>query len=347
MPKFKAILKGLNTVKNDNSRKSFRIILVEFFNLWVTQKSFPMHYFSRFLYRKDYVNYKDYLTTKEILGLNYSLKIQNKFFIDLLENKLNFANFCDKYNIPAPKLLGFSTNGHFYYEGNTYAINSNKELEETFIRLLELNDLEKLFIKGVNNKGGVNIFLIRKSTLEDQIEELCKTLLTNDFIYQECISQHNGINKIYDKSINTIRFDFCSHKGELFFLGSGMRFGVNGNEIDNRSKGGFFVPINDKKKVLSKHGVKQMSFGGALLTEHPDTGFIFEDYSIPLYEEGRKLAMHLSTLIPIELVGWDIAITPSGPYVIEGNHNSMLGMTEIGYGGYRKHPVIRELLQLI
>ena len=43
-------------------------------------------------------------------------------------------------------------------------------------------------------------------------------------------------------------------------------------------------------------------------------------------------------------MGWDIAITPNGPFVIEGNHNTGLMMTEVGYGGYKKHPLINKLL---
>ncbi len=44
-------------------------------------------------------------------------------------------------------------------------------------------------------------------------------------------------------------------------------------------------------------------------------------------------------------MGWDIAITQNGPITIEGNHNTNITMSEVGYGGYKKHPLVKEMLR--
>lgn len=57
-----------------------------------------------------------------------------------------------------------------------------------------------------------------------------------------------------------------------------------------------------------------------------------------------ELCHSLSKYIPNRLKGWDIAITPQGPIVVEGNHTPYILMGEIGYGGYVKHPLYKEIM---
>lgn len=45
------------------------------------------------------------------------------------------------------------------------------------------------------------------------------------------------------------------------------------------------------------------------------------------------------------MIGWDVAITPDGPLVIEGNGRGSIGSIDIVYGGLKKHPVFNEILE--
>ena len=42
-------------------------------------------------------------------------------------------------------------------------------------------------------------------------------------------------------------------------------------------------------------------------------------------------------------MGWDVAITPNGSLIIEGNHNYHIAMQEMAYSGCRSHPVFKEI----
>ena len=82
---------GIKSIIADENKKKSIQIFKEFILLWISLKRFPLHYFSRFLYRTNYKNYKDYISTPELMKLNYFDKIQNTFFADIVKNKLLFS----------------------------------------------------------------------------------------------------------------------------------------------------------------------------------------------------------------------------------------------------------------
>ena len=342
------IKKGIRSFISDKNKKKTTTIALEFLNLWIIQREFPMHYFSRFLYRTEFINYKDYIPTKKYFKLITSDKIQNYFLVNILNNKLVFSFFCEKYNISTPKMTGFNSGSDFYLNNKKFTILSNTELIFFFNDLFDKTNHPKIFIKNIGTKGGAGIFLLERAFVEEQINSFGHLILSGSFIHQECIIQHQKINKIYAHSVNTLRFDICmdNHKN-CHLLGAVMRFGGGGSSIDNRSKGGFFVSIDTSSGRLLERGYKQMGFGGTELFAHPDTKYVFEGFKIPYFDEAKKLAMDMSNIIPNRLVGWDIAITPDGPIVIEGNHDSNITMSEVAYCGYLKHPVVKELIAVI
>lgn len=342
---FKKIFSGLEYFIADKNKKNILKILKEFFHLWVIQKHIPIHYFSRFLYRKEFIHYKDYMSTAQYFRLIYSEKIQNHFFVEILQNKFFFSLFCERNSLPVPKVVSYNSCDNFYYLNTRHVVKSNQDLINYFKTIFSQSKISKLIIKSLNTKGGKGIFFIEEEFLESSIKSFGPEILSSSFIHQTCIEQHVGINEIYANSINTLRFDICvDNKGKSHLLGTVMRFGKGGSVIDNRSKGGFFVSIDDETGCLMKKGYQQMGFSGKEFCKHPDTGFVFEGYKIPYYKESKELAYNMSSILPNKLVGWDIAITPDGPLVIEGNHDSNITMSEVAYGGYLKHPVIKELL---
>jgi len=343
----KKIKNTYKTFKNDSNRKSNIIIIYEFIDLWIRHKEFPTHYISRFLYRKEYINYRDFIPTKKYYKLIQSEKIQNSFFGSILNNKLFFSFFCTDNDIRIPILTSYNYKRCFYLANQKYNIDSTSDLKIFFNKVFKVHKCNAIFIKSISNYGGTGIFLLQKEYLDQQINVFGNKILAGSFIHQESVIQHRMINKIYAQSLNTIRFDVCNIDNQITVLGAVMRFGSMGSVIDNRSKGGFFISIDDENGQLLKKGQKQMGYGGAELYKHPDTDFVFEGFKIPHYSQARNLAIEMSNLLPNKIVGWDIAITDQGPLVIEGNHNSNITMTELQYGGYLKHPIIKKLLKTI
>ena len=311
----------------DKNKKKYLTIIKEVLVLWNKKKHFPLHYFGRFLYRKDAGHYKDYLDMKEYRSIIYSKKLNEPEYYPILSNKLIFSFFCEKHKLPSPSTLSYNLKGTFFLKGKVYQIKDKKALINFFDNLLDSTGLDRIFIKSLCGYGGKNVHVLTYSSLESHLNEIGHELLENSFIHQEAIHQHEEINKIYSKSINTIRIDtYIDNNGKTHVLGTAMRFGSGGKAVDNISSGGFFVPVNSLNGKLMEKGMQGMIYGGIECYNHPDTGFVFKDFEIPYFKESLELCLKFSKYIPIRLAGWDVAITHEGPVIIEGNHTPYILM---------------------
>ena len=60
--------------------------------------------------------------------------------------------------------------------------------------------------------------------------------------------------------------------------------------------------------------------GQALLETHPDTGLAVAGLRLPYWEEACALVCAVAPrFIPLRALGWDVALTPTGPVLVETN----------------------------
>jgi glutathione synthase/RimK-type ligase-like ATP-grasp enzyme len=160
------------------------------------------------------------------------------------------------------------------------------------------------------------------------------------------VIQHSEVSLIHHKSINTIRLEtFVDKKDKIHFLGAYMRFGSGGSVVDNINRGGFFVPINIEEGKLFKKALTSMIKGAKVNDKHPDSGFVFEDFKIPYFDEVLILIRYAASLFPGYIQGWDIAITEKGPIIIEANDYPGLLNGEFSYNGFKNKSVFKEIMK--
>lgn len=331
----------------DPNKKPGYFILKEFFKLWWQKKNFPIHYFGRFMYRRDFKNPQNYMDMKEYKSIVFSSRNNPEAYVHMLSNKLIFHVFCEKYGLPVPKMLGYNMQNSFFFEDNLITIDSEKELLRYFKQMFSIAKTKVVFIKAFCGfMGGKHVHRLGRENLEEDVSHLKETLLNGEFIFQEGVTQHHKISEIYPDSVNTLRIETFIDKQETpHILGAVLRLGAGGKFVDNVSSGGFFVPIHMKTGKLRKKGIRAMIHGGEEILKHPpDTGFVFEDVAIPFFDECKELALKLATYFPNKIAGWDMAITEEGPVVIEGNNQPGITMGgELSYEGYAKHPLFDEM----
>ncbi|PKV50987.1 putative polysaccharide biosynthesis protein [Aquimarina sp. MAR_2010_214] len=331
---------------NDKNRKGIIQIIKEVLVFWIIKQELPYFYFGKFLYRKDVKNYKDYLSSKEIDKITLSTNLHHFQYASLLRNKLAFSYYMESNNMPVPSLLSHNLKGRFYYQSNLQQVNTVEDLCDFFKNLFEVTGKTKVFVKSIIEMGGTGAYLITKQNLEKEIKAYGFYILNNDCIHQEVIEQHQGINKIYKHSVNTIRFDtYLDKNNTIHILSAFMRFGRGGSVIDNGSLGGFYISVDINKGTLRGKSHQLMKYGGEQLHAHPDTGIVFDDYEIPYFKESCELIKRAVSFIPDRIIGWDIAIGTDGPIIIEGNDNNSFVTPDIAYGGYLKHPVFKEIME--
>ena len=87
---------------------------------------------------------------------------------------------------------------------------------------------------------------------------------------------------------------------------------------------------------LGRAGKSKRKYGSVLAERHPQTGFVFEGAILPFWDELKELVGRAArALVPLRALGWDIAICPDGPRVVEANqHYDIFLMQELS-GGLR------------
>lgn len=335
----------INVFIKDPNKKPVPLMIKEALDLWWTKGHFPLHYFGRFLYRKGIEHPKDYLDMREFRKIIYSGNMNQQEFYPILNNKLIFSVFAEKHQLPSPPVASYNFRNTFFHDGCQETLTNHKELTAYFMKVMAKSRTDRLFIKSVCGYGGREVFRIRRSHCGEDLTLPGNDIFKNSFVHQEGLDQHSALSAIYPHSINTLRVDtYIDSHGDIHILGAAMRFGSAGGVVDNISSGGFFVPVVPGTGRLQGMAMQGMIYGGRALTCHPDTHFVFKDFEVPFYHEALALCRRFTEKIPLRLAGWDVAITPGGPTIIEGNHTPYLLMSEVAYGGFVKHPLYKDIM---
>lgn len=328
----------------DPNKKDILTIIKEVVNLWIIKKEIPFYYFKH-IYKKDVSNYKDYLGTKEGSLIHKSKGLHKPEHVTIMRNKLAFGQYFEKVGLPTPKLLCFNHNNEFVYRDQSTFVNSKDDVVGFFQNGLESTGNTEMFIRPLSLEGGVGCFKLNLNNCKSKVDYHYEDFLAGSFVCTEVIKQHPEINNIFDKSINTIRMlSFIDKDNNIRLISAAMRFGIGDSVVDNGSSGGFFVGIDLETGTLKDKGHQFNEHGGATPTEHPDTGYVFGDFKIPFFDESRELVKKALEHLPTGFAGWDIAITPSGPTLIEANENPHLHLSDMAYGGLSKNPHIKQLI---
>lgn len=135
-------------------------------------------------------------------------------------------------------------------------------------------------------------------------------------LIEECLAQHEGMSKIYSGCINTVRIVTLNINGKISIPCAFMRIG-NGGSVDNFFAGGMTTPVDLDEGVLRYDAENEH---GKAFSVHPLTNVDIHGFKIPMWEEAKALVMKAAEVMPqVGYVGWDVAITPGKPVLVEGN----------------------------
>ena len=336
----------LRSFWTDSERKPLWKVAFELARVGWHERELPAHYFSRCLYRRNINNYLDYIGNRRIEGLRATVSPRSE--IPLLEDKLYFQLIFERAGLRVPRMLGHNF-GVIFHDRTPTSILTPFEFRRILGGILENSADGVVFIKPRHGMSGKGVRRITSQILDDAslLQSLHAEVIAGSYIFQEALKQHLAISAIYPNSINTIRMDtFVHDDGHAEPLSAFMRFGSDGRYVDNASLGGCFVGIDFQTGCLHALGNRSLEFGGDICEVHPTTGFRFNGFEIPFFAEAKSLVTQAALVAAgNRLVGWDVAILPDGPALIEGNHNYAKDSMEISYGGYRRHPTFAMILK--
>lgn len=135
-------------------------------------------------------------------------------------------------------------------------------------------------------------------------------------LLEEKILQHPDMAKLYPDSINTLRMVTLNNGHTVTLVLAICRIG-NGGRVDNFLNGGMMTRIDVETGKLQYDAVDAKN---EVYASHPITGVPFVGYPIPLWEQCVAFAKKAAQVVPqVGYVGWDLAVTPDGPVLVEGN----------------------------
>lgn len=185
---------------------------------------------------------------------------------------------------------------------------------------------------GSCGKGIEKIKTSDYSSLDDLFTEIVNR--NAEYILEEVIIQHPELNKVHPNSINTVRvvtITTTEDKKPYISIPKDQRKDVkvvphiitayfrigNGKCVDNFNSGGMTAPIDEKTGVVAQLAIDKTK---NIYEVHPITGTPIKGFKFPYWEEILELCKKACVKVPeMGYVGWDVAITPDGPVLVECN----------------------------
>ena len=312
----------------ERTRKStFRIFAEQLMHIF-RYGAIEWHYFTYGFDIKGFRNRKDYMDDADFMWQNNML---NMVQVDLdytciLRDKTLFGEILTMWGYNTPHTIA-----EIYSEKDAIKF---------------LGTIQKgggWFCKPINGQCGEGAFKIFVSTdekctidnvqysFEDAREMLKKRLSGTPYIIQNIIEQLPEISAIYPNALNTVRITtyYDKEKQQALPFSGLYRTGAKDLEVDNWAIGGVLIGLDVFTGKLGKYGFFKHGYGEKT-DRHPDSGFVFENYQLPDYNQALQQAISLhEKLKGIPIIGWDIALTKDGPVFIEGNDNIEIGPLQI------------------
>ena len=174
-----------------------------------------------------------------------------------------------------------------------------------------------IFAKPSRGCGGEGIERLYSRDF-DSSEALKAYLQTKNLaIIEAQVLQHPHFAALHPASVNTLRIVTDQVDGKVHIAYVLLKIGRGNHFCDNTGKGGMFCRVDPQKAIIISDAVDDNL---EIYTCHPESGYPFVGFPIPYMAQALELVCHAALVVPeIGHIGWDVAITASGPIIIEGN----------------------------
>jgi len=177
--------------------------------------------------------------------------------------------------------------------------------------------LGRFLVKPRDGTHGDGVEIVEAGEITDWTALLENYRKSGQTLCEEILVQHPDVNRIWPGSINTSRIVTILKDGQVHVVAAYLRVGNGPRPVDNFNNGGMVTPVDRETGVLLAPARDK---AGHLYACHPVTGTKFEGYQLPLWSQVLELVDRAAKVVPaVRYVGWDVAITPAGPVLVEGN----------------------------
>lgn len=256
-------------------------------------------------YQAGYYDYQEF----EFYNLN---KEQRETYLTRGKNNEIIKKFNDK-----SKFYIFDNKEEMYKIYNKFLKRQWMVLNENnyndFLDFFKQNKI--IIVKPIDGEGGKGIEKYEYINDEESKIVYSSLLFKKQLLVEQCIKQHPDMNKLYNKSVNTLRMFTFYKDGQAYFLQAILKVG-NGGVVDNFSSGGMYTYVDDEGTVYAE-AIDQMD---NKYYKHPISNETIVGFKVPMFKEAVSMVKEAAKVVPeMGYIGWDVAISEDGPVLVEGN----------------------------
>ena len=258
----------------------------------------------------------------------------------LFKDKLAFDRFYRGAGLPLPDLYGV-----FHPEWGWAEGGGRLRTAEDLGHLLDERGIDEFVLKPVASTWGFMILALRRKggsyvgpdgteyspvDLVDFMQDEERLAEAYDgaekplraFLLQERLRPPGQLQHFTEETLCTVRvMTVVKTDGEVEILGAAFKLPGVDRGVDNLSQGGVCIGIDvDAGRLLD--GVLYKTLPPTRYRTHPITGKEFYGFQLPQWNRIKGTAVEAARVFPTaRAIGWDIAPTPRGPVLLEGNYH--------------------------
>ena len=191
-----------------------------------------------------------------------------------------------------------------------------------------------LFVKPITGRGGRGADRWRwrdgvfegvggeRETAQSLLKHLRQRSAAEDILVMACLANHPALAALALGALSTLRIVTCRNEGDVpEVLAAALRFPHRaGAVVDNFHAGGLAAGVDLRSGRLGPATDMGLARDTAWYSRHPVGGAAIEGFIVPFWPEAKALAeaAHLA-LGDRTIIGWDVAILPDGPCLVEAN----------------------------
>lgn len=304
------------------NKKPLRVQIAEMISLYEKYQSLPYQYIKSKLYSLEAPeDIENYIPPKLIARLQNRLNDSSKQ--KYAYDKHVFRVYMESKGLPVIREII-----RIFPSGQIHDADENVISRSTARKILTEYG-ENVFVKPSRGSFGDGAFIHDMTKPVDYLFDSAE-----DILVQPVIAQHEAVKVLHPSSLNTIRIDTLLANGQCVNNAAVLKIGVDRMVVDNLKAGCLVAGIDMKTGRLFPKAMQRAKFSWAECDRHPNSGISFDSVTIPYWKDVIDLThMAANTLPKLRTLGWDIAITPTGPLLVEANINWGVNLMQDGWGG--------------
>ena len=244
----------------------------------------------------------------------------------LSDDKWVFSALMAQAGVPSPPVLG-------RFQRSTGCTNDGAPLRDSrdLIRLLARGHRDGLVFKDVRGRHGARVFVFVHADSQrlvtvageewtpSQLDEHLRDARGDGYLVQARLRNHERLRGLVGETLSTVRVVTFVDRTTVTVLRATARLPLTDGGIDNFGAGNLAAPVNLETGVL---GPASRLHDRAAYPRHPRTGGAIAGFALPHWRSVADVLTRAAlALRPLHAIGWDVALTEGGPFVVEANRS--------------------------